>query len=333
MNNDELKELGETLIGISRGEPWQFFKYSYDWIEVEPGTDPIKVVFNGHKIRLKPWQLTDTINGHTLPARKEWHREDFTKDMLPAPYRPMMAYEKGHDGMEFLDFDGQWKATNASGQESMPGHLHRRTTRPIPAPPVLTPEKAAEGWIEWHGGPCPVEPESVVKCRVRGVSEHSEWKAVAKAIAWEHHNSPGDVIAYKPDPYGHLRQAKAEGKTIQGLWQNEWKDISPERMTFSSPVECYRVKDTTEEPVEWVPLDRHDFDIGTAIRFPSWEEGCYAMVGSVSMDAVHYVMCGPASERILDLFKHGWQINRPCDRDQFGKPLVWHLCRKPAKTK
>ena len=252
MNNDELKELGETLIGISRGEPWQFFKYSSDWIEVEPGTDPIKVVFNGHKIRLKPWQLTDTINGHILPAGKEWHRDDFTKDMLPAPHRPMMMYEKGHDGMEFLDFDEQWKPSSAGGQESMPGHLHRRTTRPtprpIPAPPVLTPEKVAEGWIEWHGGPCPVEPESVVKCRVRGVSEHSEWKAVAKAIAWEHHNSPGDVIAYKPDPYGHLRQAKAEGKTIEyGDDHGNWYPAGQ----FTSIPARYRVK--TVEPVADAP--------------------------------------------------------------------------------
>ena len=225
MNKDELKGLGETLIGISRGEPWQYD--TGKWCDADEQMNPIIVIRNRTGIRLKPWQLTNTVNGFILPAGKEWHRGDFTKADMEDGHRPLMLGEEVVPWKDELFDMGGWVDARAVFK-AMPANLKARTKRPIPAPPVLTPEQ--------------------------------------------------------------------------------------------------------EEPVEWVPLDRHDFDIGTAIRFPSWKEGCYAMVGSVSSDAVHYVMSGPASVRFLDLFDGG-QINRPCDRDTFGKPLVWHPCRKPAKTK
>lgn len=259
MNKDELKELGETLIGISRGEPWQFDYLNRGWETPIKGKDPRAFIFGGYKIRLKPWQLTDSINGHTLPPGRKWHLSDFTEDMLPPPYRPLMDGESMADGDEYGDdykIDGTMKWKSFKGMRGSSDHM--RTTRPIPVPPVLTPEQVADGWIEWHGGPCPVEPESVVEYRVRGASGHLEWKAVAKAIAWEHHNSPGDVIAYKPDPYGHLRQAKAEGKAIQiRMGNGEWRDCTGTPV-FGSPPECYRVKDTTDAPQKLpeMPLDR-----------------------------------------------------------------------------
>ena len=59
-------------------------------------------------------------------------------------------------------------------------------------------EPKSEGgeWIEWHGGWCPVDPETPVDVSLRcGV--HSIARASAKTYNWQHMNSRLDIIAYR----------------------------------------------------------------------------------------------------------------------------------------
>lgn len=61
--------------------------------------------------------------------------------------------------------------------------------------PVLEQqEKLAEGWIEWHGGECPVDGRVKVEYRLRdGVTSNEP----ASCLAWEHDGECYDIIAYR----------------------------------------------------------------------------------------------------------------------------------------
>jgi len=84
--------------------------------------------------RIKPWTLGREINGHTLPEGKQWHRADgWTPEMLPAPYRPLMAGRD--DGRYECTQDGKtWESADNNGlldeDEEHDGWFYR-TRRPI----------------------------------------------------------------------------------------------------------------------------------------------------------------------------------------------------------
>lgn len=59
--------------------------------------------------RPKPFVLGRTVNGHTLPAGREWHRQDFTEEDLAGGWRPGMLNEARSKGDEaYHEFDKQW---------------------------------------------------------------------------------------------------------------------------------------------------------------------------------------------------------------------------------
>jgi len=103
-------------------------------------------VANGYAVRLKPWSLGRSINWHTLPDGAEWHRQDFTQDMLPSGYRPLILGESYIAGDEYFSEIAQcWIAETYPGKNLMRNntHGHRRTTRPIPATDKWGKEKEA----------------------------------------------------------------------------------------------------------------------------------------------------------------------------------------------
>ena len=55
-------------------------------------------------------------------------------------------------------------------------------------------ESNNEGWIEWHGGECPVDGHVMVEIIMRDL-EHG--KCVAGALVWEHEDHPSDIILYQ----------------------------------------------------------------------------------------------------------------------------------------
>ena len=56
-------------------------------------------------------------------------------------------------------------------------------------------------WIEWHGGDCPVDPETMVDGWL--VADHTEESALnvrpskAGLLRWSHIGSAGDIIKYR----------------------------------------------------------------------------------------------------------------------------------------
>jgi hypothetical protein len=41
------------------------------------------------------------------------------------------------------------------------------------------------------------------------------YSPVARNVRWRHIGLDGDIIAYRPDPYEHLKKAHSEGKVIE----------------------------------------------------------------------------------------------------------------------
>jgi hypothetical protein len=169
-----------------------------------------------------PWTLGRSVNGFTLGEGQEWHREDFTEDMLPDGWRPLLMGEKDQPDDEELDGES-WKNTleiykeQAGEWRTNAADPHSRTRRPIPAAekkPMLTPEQVADGWIEWHGGECPVWGGSAPQYMLRDTPGKFFDRLAASELRWSHTLSQGDIIAYRPDPYAALKKAHADGKVI-----------------------------------------------------------------------------------------------------------------------
>ena len=64
--------------------------------------------------------------------------------------------------------------------------------RPAPAKPLTVNGQ----WIEWHGGECPVEPETRVEVRFTDDYELGEPMSAA-CWNWEHSNRWSSIIAYR----------------------------------------------------------------------------------------------------------------------------------------
>lgn len=131
--------------------------------------------------RRKPeWKLPEP------PEGEQWHRTDWTEDMLPDGYRPLLRGEVENPEVDTFYYDGQFysypSSDNAGARRS---DYHRRTTRPLPfKPEPFAVEKAAfeqgktiqfyselsEKWLDctpgppsWYpGGKYRVKPEPVM---------------------------------------------------------------------------------------------------------------------------------------------------------------------------
>jgi hypothetical protein len=212
-----------------------------------------------------PWQLTSEIKGfRPLADGEEWHRNDWTQDMLPDGWRPLLKGERRENDDEVYGLYnyGPWTSfknmTTPVDSKARLGSNFTRTRRPLP---VLTPAQIADGWVEWRGGECPVwggsNPEVMFRSGVI-----SELNFAARSRSWKNEGANDDIIAYRPDPYEALKKAHSEGKVIQyrRSAMEPWRDCSGVPL-YSEPVQ-YRVK---PNPV-MVPLGPDDVKCGDEIR-------------------------------------------------------------------
>jgi hypothetical protein len=83
----------------------------------------------------EPWRLSDP------PEGQKWHRDDWTEDMLPGGYRPLLLGETRESEDEFL-FEpygcaSRWRISGgvpSCVNEADPAWCHHRTKRPLPEP-------------------------------------------------------------------------------------------------------------------------------------------------------------------------------------------------------
>lgn len=53
------------------------------------------------------------------------------------------------------------------------------------------------GWIDWHGGECPVDSDAIVEVKFQWHDQHQYNNDRAGDFVWSHHGSNGDIIAYR----------------------------------------------------------------------------------------------------------------------------------------
>lgn len=152
---------------------------------------------------------------------------DFTQDMLPDGYRPLLEGEHRQTGDEFIGGDpGEWivAALAPAWNGAANDWCHHRTRRPLPTaetvmPSITTlaqdqvqaPEASvevvnkhfhdlllkgdADGWIPWAGGECPVSKNIMIEYRTRGVrnvrTRHAGY------ATWSHRGWDSDIVAYR----------------------------------------------------------------------------------------------------------------------------------------
>ena len=56
---------------------------------------------------------------------------------------------------------------------------------------------ASDGWIEWHGGKCPVDSDAIVEVKYRSPNQYQYNNDRAGDFAWAHDGIDGDIIAYR----------------------------------------------------------------------------------------------------------------------------------------
>jgi hypothetical protein len=98
-----------------------------------------------HCLEPAPWKLPEPPEGH------QWHRTDWTQDMLPKGWRPYFDGEETHPGSEFGGIPNDslplWAAVTGEGTPVTKAAFHfYRTPRALPTPPVPQPEDATAYW-------------------------------------------------------------------------------------------------------------------------------------------------------------------------------------------
>ncbi len=94
----------------------------------------------------------------------------------------------------------------------------------------------ADGWIEWHGGDCPVSHQTLVDIKTNCGNSLFGW--VAGSMSWKQTGWPGDIAQYKlcalgerdqkvPVPPGVYIDAQALSDAVRphpvALRNNLWK--------------------------------------------------------------------------------------------------------------
>ena len=135
------------------------------------------------------WTLGNSVNGFTLSEGQQWHRLDWTREMLPEGWRPHIDGEAIEEGDEWLSHAGWRKFTLIGGTISSEFCKHYRTRRPLPTPEIP--------WIPWHGGECPLKDDELREWEVKFRDGATPAVSKPSNFRWEHINTVGDIIAYR----------------------------------------------------------------------------------------------------------------------------------------
>lgn len=194
MTPEQAKENAEVLLAYASGmeiEMKDQYEGGSDW---RRATDPA-FNFSRSDYRIKPepvFELGRHIPGfRPLQDGEEWHRTDWTKEMLPDGWRPLMLGEEvatGEGRDEFFIRDDIWSWQNTSpvkieGKNNS-SYARWRTQRPLPATlPKLIPLEASD-----------VPPGSVLAFKSWGNDGPQCWVSVLQVTV------TGGVLVAKSEP-------------------------------------------------------------------------------------------------------------------------------------
>lgn len=81
------------------------------------------------------------------------------------------------------------------------------------------------GWIEWHGGECPVDSDAIVEVRYRKPSPLNFNNDRAGDFAWAYDGIDGDIIAYRLQQATKSEQVRADAwRAYAGMTEKDEED-------------------------------------------------------------------------------------------------------------
>ena len=120
--------------------------------------DEVKPMWNlsADQYRIKPWQLTRHLPGfQPLEDGEEWHRQDFTEEMLPDGWRPLLLGEPWAIGDQIKE-SHRWRTAGESESDllnvaTFAKTSNCRTRRPLPPTKAEKERKEFEEWAKGYG--------------------------------------------------------------------------------------------------------------------------------------------------------------------------------------
>lgn len=85
---------------------------------------------------------------------------------------------------------------------------------------------ASEGWIEWHGGECPVDSDAIVEVKYLSPKPYQYSNDRAGDFDWEHIGSNADIIAYRLHDQG-INSRTNDDQLEQDLNECIGQDLGP----------------------------------------------------------------------------------------------------------
>ena len=115
-----------------------------------------------------------------------------------------------------MDSDNEWMDCSDAGYEIQIGYIGDAddcNTSVISKQQYEAALAASYGWIEWHGGDCPVDSDAIVEVKYRKPNPCQYNNDRAGDFDWEHIGSNADIIAYrlhKPDAKSRANDDRLE---------------------------------------------------------------------------------------------------------------------------
>ncbi len=167
------------------------------------------------------WRLPDP------PMCKKWHRDDWTEEMLPEGWRPILMGERCRRGDELL-IDDEWveASTIFSGKEGLwpstdVGSWLSRTRRPLPPAKKRVPL-----------GPEDVPPGSEFRITLSG---HEDIRMIPLQI------SDGGIVTYNGhDHRDDVGEYPEDGGGNAGVWHRSWANLMRNQWEIRRPGETWQ---------------------------------------------------------------------------------------------
>lgn len=112
-----------------------------------------------------------------------------------------------------MDSDNEWMDCSDAGYEIQIGYIGDAddcNTSVISKQQYEAALAASDGWIEWHGGECPVDSDAIVEVKFRHPSSYQFNNDRAGDFYWPHDGLGYDIIAYRLQQPTKSEQVRAD---------------------------------------------------------------------------------------------------------------------------
>lgn len=121
------------------------------------------------------------------------------------------------------------------------------------------------GWIDWHGGECPVDSDVIVEVKYRKPSPLHFNNDRAGDFAWSHTGSNGDIIAYRIVNHNEAKPA--------GIVVPRDTEILNDAQLEADLNECEARDEILYELANFAATTKTSLDIGVATEISIWLSG------------------------------------------------------------